>query len=322
MLPMGSVCKENKQRANRATIIGMGNVVTSQRRDLKSLLNGPDPLLLHAIYDGFSARMVETFGYPAAFLSGAALSESRIGFPDVGLMRVDETLAACRRLAACTNMALLADADTGFGNAVTVYHLTREFEDAGAAGLMIEDQVWPKRCGHMKGKSVVGADEMVQKVRAAAMARRNPDFVVKARTDAFATHGLDEAIRRLNLYADAGADLLLADALAKESDVAAVAKAVKKPLCVNMGFGIRQRSTTQLISVKRMKELGVNAVMYGRMLSASALQGLKNSLQAFEESRDDDVVTERPDLLFSFEQLNELMDLRSVNELETKLSAP
>ncbi|MEI9805626.1 MAG: isocitrate lyase/PEP mutase family protein [Pseudolabrys sp.] len=166
---------------------------------------------------------------------------------------------------------MLADADTGFGNAVTVYHLTREFEDAGAAAIMIEDQVWPKRCGHMQGKSVIDADEMVQKVRAAAAARRNPEFVVKARTDAFTTHGLDEAIRRLNLYADAGADFLLADALAKEADIEAVVKAVKKPLCVNMGFGLRTRSTTQLISLKRMKEMGVRAVMYGRMLSASGL---------------------------------------------------
>jgi len=277
-------------------------------------------LLLHAVYDGFTVRMVERFGYPAAFLSGAALSESRLGFPDVGLMRVDETLAACRRLSTCSNMALLADADTGFGNAVTVYHLVREFEDAGAAGIMIEDQVWPKRCGHMQGKSVIDADEMVQKVRAAAAARRNPDFVVKARTDAFATHGLEEAIRRLNLYADAGADLLLADALAKESDIAAAARAVKKPLCVNMGFGLRQRSTTQLISVKRMKKMGVRAVMYGRMLSASALQGVNNSLEAFEKSRSEDVVTERPELLFSFEQLNELMDLRSITDLEKRFT--
>jgi 2-methylisocitrate lyase-like PEP mutase family enzyme len=159
-------------------------------------------------------------------------------------------------------------------------------------------------------------------VRAAAAARRNPDFVVKARTDAFATHGLEEAIRRLNLYADAGADLLLADALAKESDIAAAAKAVSKPLCVNMGFGLRQRSTTQLISVKRMKAMGVQAVIYGRMLSASALQGVKNSLEAFEQSRHEEVVTERPELLFSFEQLNELMDLRSVVDLEKRFTTP
>jgi 2-methylisocitrate lyase-like PEP mutase family enzyme len=293
-----------------------------KRESFKALLAGPEPVLLHSIYDGFTARMVERFGYPAAFLSGAALSESRIGYPDVGLMRVDETLAACRRLSTCSNLALLADADTGFGNAVTVYHLTREFEDAGASAIMIEDQVWPKRCGHMHGKSVIDADEMVQKIRAAAAARRSPEFVVKARTDAFATHGLDEAIRRLNLYADAGADLLLADALSKEADIEAVAKAVKKPLCVNMGFGLRQRSTTQLISVKRMKEMGVRAVMYGRMLSASALQGLNNSLEAFEKSRHEDVVTERPELLFSFEELNGLMDLKSITDLEKRFTSP
>jgi 2-methylisocitrate lyase-like PEP mutase family enzyme len=297
-------------------------VPVQKRPNLKALLAGPKPLLLHAVYDGFSVRMVERFGYQAAFLSGAALSESRLGFPDVGLMRADETIDACRRLSTCSNLALLADADTGFGNAVTVYHLVREFEDAGAAGIMIEDQVWPKRCGHMQGKSVIDADEMVQKVRAAVAARRNPDFVVKARTDAFATHGLEEAIRRLNLYTEAGADFLLADALAKESDIAAVAKAVSVPLCVNMGFGLRTRSTTQLISAKRLKAMGVGAIMYGRMLSASALQGLKNSLEAFERSRAEDVVTERPDLMFSFGELNELMDLQSINELEKRFVPP
>ena len=291
-----------------------------KRANLKKLLRGPEPLLLHAVYDGFSVRMVERFGYPAAFLSGAALSESRLGFPDVGLLRVDDTLDACRRLSTCSNLAILADADTGFGNAVTVYHLVREFEDAGAAGIMIEDQVWPKRCGHMQGKSVVDADEMVQKVRAAVAARRNPDFVIKARTDAFATHGLDEAIRRLKLYTEAGADLLLADALASEADIAIVAKAVTAPLCVNMGFGIRQRSTTQLISVKRLKALGVPVVLYGRMLSASALQGLSNGLEAFAQSQKEDVVTERPELLFSFGALNELMDLQSINDLEKRFA--
>ena len=290
------------------------------RKSLKRLLTEHEILLLHAVYDGFTVRMVERFGYPAAFLSGAALSESRLGRPDVGLMGMDESLAACRRLAACSNLALLADGDTGYGNAVNVYHMVQAFEDAGAAGIMIEDQVWPKRCGHMQGKSVIDADEMVQKVRAAAAARRNPEFVIKARTDAFATHGLAETIRRLNLYGDAGADLLLADALSSEADIATVVKGVSVPLCVNMGFGLRQRSTTPLISANRMKQLGVRAVIYGRMLSASALQGLDNSLKAFEHSLLEDVVTERPELLFSFEELNDLMDLQSIRELEKRFS--
>ena len=171
----------------------------------------------------------------------------------------------------------------------------------------------------MQGKNL-NADEMVQKVRAAVAARRNPNFVVKARTDAFATNGLAETIRRLNLYTDAGADLLLADALASEADIASVVKGTRVPLCVNMGFGLRQRSTTPLISENRLKKIGVRAIMYGRMLSASALQGLKNSLEAFEQSRREETVTERPELLFSFEELNDLMDLESIRTLEKRFT--
>jgi 2-methylisocitrate lyase-like PEP mutase family enzyme len=292
------------------------------RPSLKAMLSEPDPVLMHAVYDGFTIKMVERYGYRAAFLSGAALSESRLGLPDVGLMGVEETLAACRHLTACSNVALLADGDTGNGNAVNVFHLVRAFENAGAAGVMIEDQEWPKRCGHMAGKSVIDADEMVQKVRAAVAARRNPEFVVKARTDAFATHGLADTVSRLKRYAEAGADLLLADAIASEDDIRAIVKAVAVPLCVNMGFGLRQRGTTPLVSVSRMKGLGVKAVMYGRMMSASALQGLKNTLEAFDRTRHDDKVTERSDLMFSFDELNDLMNLKSVRDLEKQFTSP
>ena len=295
---------------------------TQGRPSLKAMLSEPDPVLMHAVYDGFSIKMVERYGYRAAFLSGAALSESRLGLPDVGLMGVEETLAACRRLTACSNVALLADGDTGNGNAVNVFHLVRAFEDAGAAGIMIEDQEWPKRCGHMQGKSVIDADEMVQKVRAAVAARRNSEFVVKARTDAFATHGLEETVSRLKRYSEAGADLLLADAIASENDIRAIVKSVPVPLCVNMGFGLRQRGTTPLMSISQMNGLGVKAIMYGRMMSASALQGLKNSLEAFDRSRGEQKVTERPELMFSFDELNDLMDLKAIRDLEKQFTSP
>jgi len=288
----------------------------SPGRRLKDLINAPELLMLHAVYDGYSVRLVEKFGYQAAFISGAALSESNLGWPDVGLMGLEENLSACRRLAGCCNLALLADGDTGYGNAVNVYHMVQGFEQAGVAGIMIEDQQWPKRCGHMQGKSVVDAEEMVEKLKAAAAARKDGDFVIKARTDAYATHGIGEAIRRLNLYAEAGADLIFADALATEEDIRTVLKNVSKPLCVNMGFAIRKRSTTALISAKRLQDMGVAVVMYGRMLGASAIQGLKNSLAAFEQSLKEDVVTERPELLVSFEELNELMGLGDVKKLE------
>ena len=125
---------------------------------------------------------------------------------------------------------------------------------------MLEDQLWPKRCGHMKGKEVISAEENAEKIRSAAQARRNPDFVIKARTDAYAMHGLSETIRRLNLYAEAGADLLFADAVLHEDDIATLVKELVKPVSVNMGFGIRTRSTTPLISAKRLEDLGIDFV--------------------------------------------------------------
>src|SRR5438876_10202938 len=183
-------------------------------------------------------------------------------------MGLAESLEACRVLARSTSLPLLGDGDTGYGNAVNVHLAVRAFEQAGLAGLMIEDQTWPKRCGHMSGKEVIAAEEMVEKVHAACDARRDAAFVVKARTDAFATHGLQEVLRRLTLYAEAGADLVFADALVSEQDIAVVARHVPKPLCVNMGFGIRTRATTPLISPARLQDLGVAVVIYPRLLTA------------------------------------------------------
>ncbi|MGH8630311.1 MAG: isocitrate lyase/PEP mutase family protein, partial [Burkholderiales bacterium] len=182
-----------------------------------------------------------TSGYRAAFITGAGISECFMGWADVGIMGFRENLEACRYMAGCTGMALFADGDTGYGNAVNVHFTVRGFEDAGLAGVMIEDQVWPKRCGHMKGKEVISLEEGVEKIRAAAEARRDPDFIIKSRTDTLATHGIAEVILRLNKYAEAGADLLFADALLSKEEIGTVAKNVSKPLCVNMGFGIRKR---------------------------------------------------------------------------------
>src|SRR6266436_1522469 len=154
----------------------------SHTATLRTLIQAPDLLVMPGIFDGFSARLVEQTSFAAGFISGGGLSETLLGYSDVGLMGFELNLAAVTRLAACCTLPLLADADTGYGNAVNVYHITRAFEQAGVAGLMLEDQVWPKRCGHMKGKEVISAEEMVQKIRAAAEARVDPDFVIKSRT--------------------------------------------------------------------------------------------------------------------------------------------
>lgn len=279
-------------------------------------------MVMPGVYDGFSARLVERLGFKAAAISGAGLSESRLGWADVGVMGYEENVRASADLAACCSIPLLADGDTGYGNAVNVYFTVRGFERAGVAGLMIEDQVWPKRCGHMAGKEVISAEEGVEKIRAAVDARIDPHFLIKARTDSTATHGVKEAIRRLNLYADAGADLLFADALLTREDIATVARNVSKPLAVNMGFGIRSRPTTPLIPASELEAMGVKVVSYPRLLTAAAIQGMKNALAALGQSSAEGQVVERPDLAVSFDELNELMGLGTITSLENRFLTP
>ncbi|HWZ74101.1 MAG TPA: isocitrate lyase/PEP mutase family protein [Casimicrobiaceae bacterium] len=294
----------------------------SPGKRLRALIEAPGILVLPGVFDGFSTRLVSKLGYTAAFITGSGVSESRLGQPDVGVMGLDENVAAARAMAACSDLLLLADGDTGYGNALNVYHTVRAFERAGVAGLMLEDQVWPKRCGHLKGKEVISAEEMVQKIRAAAEARADPDFVIKSRTDVLATHGLAEAIRRLNLYAEAGADLLFADAAMSVEDIGTIAKNVHKPLSVNMGFGIRQRSTTPLLSAKQLQDLGVSVVIYPRLLTACALMGMKRGLELLQQSLDSGKVVDRPDALVSFEELHDIMGMAEIERLEQRFLTP
>jgi 2-methylisocitrate lyase-like PEP mutase family enzyme len=293
-------------------------MIPSPGKRLRELIDASEIEVVVGIYDGLSARLVEKMGYTSATISGSALSESNLGWEDVGLMGLEENVRASAAITSVANIPLMADGDTGYGNAINAYYTLQRFEAAGVAGLMIEDQVWPKRCGHLQGKEVISAEEMVDKVRACCDARRDASFVVKARTDAFAIFGLDETIRRLNLYADAGADLLFADALLSEQDIATVVRNVSKPLQVNMGFGIRQRSTTPLIPAKRLEELGVAIVSYPRILTASAVQGMINSLSVLKEAHDAGTIVERPDLLISMDELVDMMGLTRIRELEQR----
>jgi len=290
---------------------------------LAALIDSPEITIAPGVYDGFTARLVEKMGFATASISGAGTSESRLGWADRGLMGLEENLANARRIADCSGLLLQADADTGYGNAMNVYFVVRAFEKAGMAAVMIEDQVWPKRCGHMAGKSVVPAEEMVAKIKAAVDARHDPSFVIKARTDAAGPLGLDEAIRRLNLYAEAGADCLFADALASKEDIAKVVRSVPKSLSVNMGLGIRSRKTTPLISPKELQSLGVAQVSYPRLLSSAAIKGMMNALDVFmTDVIGNDRVVDRPDLTASFDEINDLMGMRFLDELEARYTIP
>lgn len=293
--------------------------MTSRGKQFKALIDAPEILIQPGVYDGYSVRLVEHAGFKTAAISGAGVSESRMGWADRGVMTFEENLNNARRLADCTDLLLRADADTGYGNAMTVHFVVRAFEKAGMAALMIEDQVWPKRCGHMAGKACIPAEEMVQKVKAAVDARRDHDFVIVSRTDAAGPHGVDEAIRRLNLYAEAGADVMYADALLSKEDIAKVAKNVPKPLIVNMGLGMRPRKTTPLMSPKQLQDIGVAAVSYPRLLTTAALRGMMNALDVFKEQVvGKNIVVDRTDLQVGFEELNDLMGMKVLDEMERK----
>jgi len=283
---------------------------------LRKLIHTPDILICPGVYDGYSARMAAKYGFRTAVISGAGVSESHLGWADKGIMGYEENVRACRALADCSDDLLLqADADTGYGNAVNVHFVVRGFEAAGMAAVMIEDQVWPKRCGHLAGKSVIPAIEMVDKIKAACDARRDSSFVIKARTDAAGPLGIDAAIDRLNMYAEAGGDVLFADALLSKEDIANVARNVPKPLSVNMGLGLLNRGTTPLIHPKELQEMGVAMISYPRLMSTGAVRGMVNAMDALIDMIDGGETVERPDLLYPFKDLNTLVGIDYLDEL-------
>lgn len=282
----------------------------------KKLIEAEEILIAPGIFDGITARLVQAMGFKSGTISGAGISNSRLGKPDFGLLGLTDNVDQCRNLANCVDIPLQADADTGYGNAVNVFHTVQAFEQAGVAAIMIEDQSWPKRCGHMQGVQVIPAQEMVKKIEAAVAARKDPDFCIKGRTNAAPVLGIDEAIRRANLYADAGADVLYADAILSREDIKRFTGETRKPVMINMGFGIRQRPTTPLLSPRELQEMGVAAVVYPRILSSAAICGMRKALEVLLESARTGEVYDRPDLTVDFKELTDLMGLPDMQDLE------
>ena len=226
---------------------------------LRALLDSGQTIVAPGAFDPLSARLVEEAGFPAVYMTGFGTSAALIGRPDVGLLTMTEMAGNAGRIAACVDIPLIADADTGYGNPLNVIRTVGAYEAAGAAGIHIEDQVAPKKCGHMEGKLVIPAQEMVQKVRAAVQARAQPDFVIIARTDARAVEGLDRALQRARMYREAGADALFIEALTSEAEAEAAVRAFPGvPLLFNWAEG----GKTPPLSLDRVKELGYRIVIF------------------------------------------------------------
>ncbi|MEQ9259654.1 MAG: isocitrate lyase/PEP mutase family protein [Roseovarius sp.] len=285
-------------------------------RRMRELIAAEEMIVSPGVYDGYSVRVVEKMGFKTACTTGAGLSNSRLGVPDVGIMGLTDNVEACRMIARSVSIPVMADADTGYGNPVTVLHTVERFEEAGVAGINIEDQVSPKRCGHMAGKDVIDMREMARKIEAACTARKDDDFVVLARTDALAVEGLDGAIRRARLYAKAGADMIFADAVSSEEEISALVEAVPVPVSVNMGFGLRTRPTTPLIPITRLAEIGVKRVTLPRLLPAAALSAMEGALALLKGTLETGEIMHRPDLLSSIDEIWELMGQPEVRRME------
>ena len=285
----------------------------------RALLNSGEFIVSPGVYDGYSVRLVEAAGFKTAATSGAAVSNAILGQPDSGYLGLSENVNHCRNIARSVSIPVTADADTGYGNPMNVHFTVQQFEEAGIAGVNIEDQVSPKRCGHMPGKEVISLEEMVMKVEAACLARRDDAFVVCARTDAIAVEGIEAACRRARAYADAGADMIFADAVRSEEDIAAIVEAARVPVTVNMGFGIRSRPTTPLFPIPRLKALGVRRISLPRMLPAAAIHAMQQALSVMREVMTTGVPADRPDLLASIEDIMALMGYAEMREREARL---
>jgi 2-methylisocitrate lyase-like PEP mutase family enzyme len=289
----------------------------TKAKRLRELLRNERPLVSPGVYDGYSVRLVEAMGFRAAATTGSGLSNAILGQPDIGILSLLENVDACRHIIRAVAIPITADADTGYGNAVTVYHTLQYFEEAGAAGINIEDQVMPKRCGHMRGKEIISMPEMCKKIEAAVKARKDADFVINARTDAIAVEGIDGAVRRAKSYAAAGADMIYPDAVRDEEDVRRIVDAVPDhPVNINLGFGVRARPTTPLFSIKRLRELGVARISCPRMLTAAALSGMKKALEQMKQSIETGEAIDRPDLLVGIEDITALMGYDRIAQLE------
>jgi 2-methylisocitrate lyase-like PEP mutase family enzyme len=226
-------------------------------RRLRELLNQPGVIRSLGAHDVFTARLIEDAGLETVFVGGFGTSASLLGLPDVGFLTLTEMADAVRRMAQRVAIPVVADGDTGHGDLHNVVRTVREFERAGAAGILLEDQVTPKRCGHFEGKQVIPAEEMVLKLRAALSARQDPDFVLVARTDACAVEGIDAAIARANRYGAAGADVCFIEAPQSREELERIPREVRYPLLVNMLTG----GVTPILPVEELGRLGYKIVV-------------------------------------------------------------
>lgn len=279
---------------------------------LQNLLKSQEILVMPGAYDCLSAMLIQKTGYKAVQCSGYGFAASLLGLPDCGLMTFSEVLEHTRNIVRCVDIPVMADGDTGYGNVVNVVRTVREFEACGCAGVNLEDQIWPKRCGHMAGKEVISREEMVEKIRAAAWARQDKDFVINARTDARQKYGPQETVRRAKAYWEAGADLIFLEAPQSLEELKYFA-AELVPLDIRISANMLDGGRTPIVTFKQLEEMGYSRCSVPVMTTYAAAKGVESALiQMMEDGNNQNL----GDRITPFQEFNKLIGLPRIREME------
>ncbi len=282
-----------------------------KRAALRRAFASGELVVAPGVFDMISAKIADAMGFQSLYMTGYGISASYLGLPDAGFATLTDMAACVRRIAEGTETPLIADADTGYGGALNVHHTMRSYEAAGAAGLQIEDQEFPKKCGHTLGRRVIPLEDMVTKIQVAADSRSDPNMMIVARTDARTTHGLDEALRRAEAFEKAGADILFVESPESEDEMERIGQSTDLPLLANIVEGGR----TPVLPAERLREIGYRIAIYpatGFLAVGAALTSVYGTLKKTGSSRD----TKTP--LFDFQAFNRMIGFQQVWDFDEK----
>ena len=280
-------------------------------KNLKSMLKSKKPLVIPGVYDALGAKIAQKVGFDAMFQTGYGTSATLFGMPDYGFIGATETVDNARRICRAVSVPVIVDSDTGYGNALSVWKLVKELESAGASGIFLEDQRWPKRCGHMQGKDVVSQEEYTEKLGAAIDARESKNFIIVARTDARATKGLDEAIERGKQNKKTGADAVFVEAPRSIDEMKRIGKEINAPLVANMIEG----GATPLSSAETLSKMGFNIILYPLSVLYANTFATMNILQELKKTGNTSKYKQK---VVNFDQFNDLVELPKFRKMEKK----
>ena len=283
----------------------------TRAKQLRELLAGDRIVMAPGAYDAWSARLIQDAGFPAVYVTGYGVSASTLGMPDIGLISFQEMVTAVRNVCTAVSVPVIADADNGYGSALNVVRTVREYEAAGAAAIQLEDQVMPKRCGHMEGKQLIPLEDMAAKIRAAVYARRDSDTVIIARTDAVAVNGFDDAVARAVAYRDAGADVIFVEALQTREQIAAAARLVGAPLMANMV----EHGKTPLDTAENLYRMGFRIAIYPVLPLYTASRAVAEALATLRRTED---LAACMDGELDFPTFNRMIGLQDYRDLEQR----